>query len=720
MSHLKVSDILRVKEPADRVHMSISSDGKWLAFCLSGKKQDKNSKGVSQVVEGNAQWVCNLITGDSFPIARQAKSSWAGVWSPKGLTLAFFADINNVAQVWLWTPTNKSLKLASEIIVRPFFGFEKPIWTKDSSHIIVKSMPKEQVDDTYFNSSIISPNELSHYKSSKPISYSTNFLKNHDYKGINNNWVNRYKSDISMINIKTKQHHTICRGFHPVGMSISTNGKYIAFTNCLGEIPNTQQNEYDLWICSVHFSNESNPIKIVKNLKLEYGLNFTWAYDDRSILYTKSGPLSEGGLWSVDTKLPYSSKLLHFSTDIHFGREYDAPLSLENGDIILLGNGKLFIYTISREQVEKIITVKGREIVAILPFSNQDNCVIVQTIEKQNALYGFYKINYESDFIEKIIEEPKGHLPWYEGGAFYKKIQELEYISYFSQSGDEPPNLTLLEVNSKTIVKHTKVNSINTSEFGKSELIFWNHGNKRVRGALLLPKNQKGRVPIIIRGYGGAMLSNRVRYFGLSTSAADNHQLFALKGYGVFLPDLPMSRSHEPAEEIKLSIDNALTELIKHPAIDPERIGIIGHSFGGYSALVAITRIQRFKAAVISAGVGNLISMYTKFDYPNFNYGFVENGLPNMEVNLWEDTQRYIRNSPLFELQNIEAPVLIVQGTRDHLCNEEAGPIFTSLNRLGKNAELVLYDEGHWQGTWSEENLQDYYKRVVQWFDQHL
>ncbi|WP_442951688.1 alpha/beta hydrolase family protein [Paenibacillus sp. GYB003] len=70
------------------------------------------------------------------------------------------------------------------------------------------------------------------------------------------------------------------------------------------------------------------------------------------------------------------------------------------------------------------------------------------------------------------------------------------------------------------------------------------------------------------------------------------------------------------------------------------RIGIIGHSFGGYSTLAAMTKIPEFKAAVISAG-----------------------------------RERYIRNSPLFDLDKIEAPVLIIQGIRDHLCRNEAGPL---------------------------------------------
>lgn len=721
MCPLSVTDVLNIKEPADRVHMSISSNGKWLAFCVEGKLKSE-SIGVSQVVVGNSQWVCNLVTGESFPIAKQAKSSWGGVWSPEGETLAFFADINGKAQLWLWTHSDGFLKLGSEIIVRPFFGYEKPIWTKDSLYIIVKSMPSEKVDDKYFSSSTPSKNAGFKNYDSKPHHFTTNKNTKNETNTFNTSWVNRYRADITIINILSGKYRTLCNGFRPVGMAISNDGKYLAFTNCVGEERlNTQQIVYELWVTTLKDDSVTNPTKIEKKIRMDYGWSFSWGLDNETIFYTTSGPLSEGGLWSVNIHLPDSAKLNFSSEGKHMGRDYDGPIPLKNGEIIMIVNGSLCTYSPTRRIEGKRFTLEGREIVAVFPIANQyDNYVIVQIQEKFNAIYGFYKINYETGESEKIYEEPNAHLPWFEGGSIYQKNQVHEVIPFFSQSANEPPILKVLDVNSKNIIVESVLNEINKSEFGTSQLISWKQGNKTLRGALLMPKNKKGKVPVIMRVYGGSMQSNNVRFFGLSKFAADNHQLFATRGYAVFLPDLPMMRSNEPAEEISIAIDNALNELVKHPEIDPDRIGIIGHSFGGYSALVAITRIQRFKAAVISAGIGNLISFYTNFDPPSFNYGWIEDGQANMAATLWENKERYIRNSPLFDFQNIQVPVLVVQGTKDDLCFNEAGPIFSSLNRLGKKAELILYDEGHSQGTWKEENLKDYYESVLDWFNKYL
>lgn len=718
MSQISICELLKVKEPGDRIHMSMSPNGKWLAFCLNGKIPSQLSTGVSQVVEGTSQWICNLQSGESFQITNKAKSSWGGVWSPVGTTLAFYADINNTAQVWLWTPSNKTVKLAADTLVRPFFGFEKPIWTNNGKCIIVKSMPLKEVDHSSFYS-VKNSNEIQSSKNDMlPKVFKTN--QEQTAQEVNHNWINRYHSNISIIDIQTGQSNILFHDVFPVGMALSKSGKYLAFTNCLGtQNFHSQQLGYDLWITSIEQKNEL--VHLEKNIKMEYGLSFSWEQTKDSVIFTTIGPSSEEEVFSIDISSSEKVKCFKVQPPIRLGREYDGPTTLLNGDLLLIVKGRLWRFGKYKREIINEIKIEGRDIVTVMPDSDQANQVIVQTVDKMNAFYGFYKVNYVTGNCMKLFDEPSAHLPWFEGGAVYQNTNKVEMVAFFSQSANEPSSIKLLDVQTQKIRFTSTLSTIDTIKFGESELVFWKRRDRLLRGALLLPKNRIGKVPVIMRVYGGAMQSENIRKFGLSSNLSDNHQLFALKGYAVFLPDLPMDRnSHEPAKEITLAIERALDELVKHPAIDPNRIGIIGHSFGGYSALVAISRIQQFKAAVISGGVGSLISMYTKFDHPNYNYGWIEDGQPNLATTLWENKDRYIQNSPIFELYNIQVPVLIVQGTNDQICKDEAGPIFSSLNRLGKKAEMFLYDEEHWQGTWSEKNLVDYYNRVLQWFDTYV
>ncbi|ANC77337.1 hypothetical protein ABE65_011190 [Fictibacillus phosphorivorans] len=719
MSPLTVNEVLHMNEPAELVHMSISSNGKWLSFCLSGNAKSR-SVGVSQAVEGNSQWVCNLETGESFPIAEEADSSWGGVWSPNGETLAFFADQHSKAQLWLWTPSDRSLKLASDITVRPFFGMEKPVWTKDGKRIIVKAMPVEHVDENHFCSSDSFKTSSLKKSVSKPQVFITSNSLNNETEDLTY-WENRYRADLILVDVSTGTHKTLTRGLRPVGIELSSNGKYLAFTNCLGdEHVNSQQNVFELCIISLGDYKETHLTRIVNKIQMDYGWSFCWGLDNETIYYLTSGPQSEGGLWLVNTRSTNSSMLKFHNDGMHMGREFDGPISLENGDVLLIVNGGLLRVS-SNEAENEFLRVEDREIIAVFPIVNPtQKYIIIQTEEKNEALYGFYKMNYETGKREKIFEEPCVHIPWYIGGAAYQKMYEKEVVTFFSQSSSEPSSIKVLDINAKEIRMKSIINGLDTQELGTSEIIKWKQGDQIFRGALLMPKHRNGKVPVVMRVYGGAMQSENVRFFGLSPYAANNHHLLSTRGFAVFLPDLPMYRSNEPAEEITKAIENALNALVEHPEIDSERIGIIGHSFGGYSALVAITRIQRFKAAVISSGIANLISYYTKFDPPQYSYGWVEDGQANMGTTLWENKEGYIRNSPIFDFDKIQVPVLIVQGTQDHLCSEEAGSMFSALNRIGKTAELILYEEGHSQETWNEDNLTHYHERLIDWYDKYL
>ncbi|MGZ4160417.1 MAG: hypothetical protein ACXVNF_06435 [Neobacillus sp.] len=80
----------------------------------------KASVGVSVDVAGCSQWVCHIESGKSFPIMPEVSSSWSGVWSPNGLTLAFFTNNDGVARLWLWSPINTTLKQATTLGARPF------------------------------------------------------------------------------------------------------------------------------------------------------------------------------------------------------------------------------------------------------------------------------------------------------------------------------------------------------------------------------------------------------------------------------------------------------------------------------------------------------------------------------------------------------------------------------------------------------------------------
>jgi dipeptidyl aminopeptidase/acylaminoacyl peptidase len=88
----------------------------------------------------------------------------------------------------------------------------------------------------------------------------------------------------------------------------------------------------------------------------------------------------------------------------------------------------------------------------------------------------------------------------------------------------------------------------------------------------------------------------------------------------------------------------------------------------------------------------------------------------------WEFRERYLENSPIFYLDRIKTPLLIIHGEKDDAVPVFlADEVFTGLRRLGKPVTYVRYaGEDHWEGGWNYPNQVDSVSRILAWFDKHL
>jgi dipeptidyl aminopeptidase/acylaminoacyl peptidase len=122
--------------------------------------------------------------------------------------------------------------------------------------------------------------------------------------------------------------------------------------------------------------------------------------------------------------------------------------------------------------------------------------------------------------------------------------------------------------------------------------------------------------------------------------------------------------------------------------------------------------------------MADLISAYGQMEKNGaaFQTSVIEQGQGLMGGTPWQFPERYVENSPIFYLDRVETPVLIVHGAEDiavhPFLSEE---VFVGLRRLGKEAMYVKYEgEGHSPRSWSYTNQVDYTERMIDWFDQHL
>ena len=210
-------------------------------------------------------------------------------------------------------------------------------------------------------------------------------------------------------------------------------------------------------------------------------------------------------------------------------------------------------------------------------------------------------------------------------------------------------------------------------------------------------------------------------------------QLLAAHGYAVLLPSLPVPRdnaapAHGAARAVLAIVEAAARQPDLQGAFDPERLGLWGHSFGGYSIAAIVGQTDRFAAGVTWAAAGaNLFGKWGDFGPPR--RAWPEDGLanPSWTEDLqgdargppWARPQRYLAGSPLLHLGAARTPLLIAHGDQDGFPIAGSEQLFTAYYRRGAEAMMVTYwGEGHVLR--SPAHLRDFYARGLRWLDEHL
>jgi dipeptidyl aminopeptidase/acylaminoacyl peptidase len=162
--------------------------------------------------------------------------------------------------------------------------------------------------------------------------------------------------------------------------------------------------------------------------------------------------------------------------------------------------------------------------------------------------------------------------------------------------------------------------------------------------------------------------------------------------------------------------------LIAEGFVDPDKIGVQGHSWGGYQDADLITRTDIFACAESGAPVVNMISAYGGIRWASglsrmFQYEHTQSRLGGT---LWEKPEVYIENSPIFNLDKVTTPVLIMHNDKDgHVPWYQGIEFFVAMRRLGKPAWMLNYNgEPHWP--LKLQNRKDLNIRMQQFFDHYL
>jgi len=333
--------------------------------------------------------------------------------------------------------------------------------------------------------------------------------------------------------------------------------------------------------------------------------------------------------------------------------------------------------------------------------------------EDVDGNFGFASVNTKSGAIETLWKGEE--LAYPASTAWSSDASSAITTAIVRQSGSTPP-----EVWVGPIGKWKQLTSLNADlkpAWGEMRNVHWMNGNTRVQGWLMLPKDYdpSKKYPLVVSVHGGPSSACAPQWGERVLAPLSAMGYFALcpnprGSYGqgeVFTQGNVKDFGGGDYRDITAGID----VIAKQYPIDTKRIGIRGHSYGGYMTMWAETQTQRFAAAVAGAGLSDWLSYYGLNDIDEWM-------IPFFGASVYDDPVVYAKSDPMHFVKAVKTPTLILVGDRDgEVPMEQSVEWWHALTSLHVPTKLVVYpNEGHM--FIKPADARDYSLRSLEWFDE--
>ena len=304
------------------------------------------------------------------------------------------------------------------------------------------------------------------------------------------------------------------------------------------------------------------------------------------------------------------------------------------------------------------------------------------------------------------------------------KARNAETLFLTASRFDEYPDLHVTDGTFQSLRKVSEAGrQIDPFQWGKAELIRYRNTNgQSLSGILIKPADfdPNRKYPLMVYIY--EKLSDGLhRFVPPAPGTSINPSFYASNGYVILMPDIVYTIGY-PGESAVQCVLPAVEEVVRRGFIQEDAIGIQGHSWGGYQIAYLVTRTNRFRAAAPGAVVANMTSAYSGIRWGTglsrqFQY---ERTQSRIGGSLWEYPMRFLENSPVFNADRVQTPILMVHNDNDDAVPWTQGiEFFLALRRLEREAYLFNYN-GEYHGLRKRPNQKDYTRRLQEFFDHHL
>ncbi len=721
---IPIESVLKARAFAEGSWPELSPDGKWVAYLTVDRvRESHGAKGsiLDQLAPADL-WITSTENGETRRVTNGIGINEVPSWSPDSSHLAFYSDPdgNGSSRLWLRDSGSGKLRKLSEVV--GLLSNNKVEWLSDSRSFVAKLLPEGM---NAKDATAISTRTFPLAEPRAPGSTVTVFRssKQKDSSANVSAWnLDHALCDLAVVDTSTGIVRRIARQVRVYKFSVSPDGARVAFSSAIRfEKEGSQQILYD--IRSIDMKTDESRV-LAPQLRLSvHGREFTWSPNSSFVAYCLSGQEERtGDCFSVDalTEGPPQNLTNFIGHDEARWTPSIPAWSADSTGLYFIHDNALWSSHLKQAKAHKVAEIPSHRMEQLVTNKDVINGApeIVLTRDNTTQQSGFYGIDMDTGAYHDLLER----------GENYSDVSASragDTVLYTAEDVDRGPDIWTADHAFEHVRQLTHINpELEQYHMGKGMIVSWNSlDGQLLRGALLLPADyQKGmEYPLIVWVYGGqANLSSLLHRFGLYGLRAFNFQLLASRGYAVLLPDAP-EHLGTPMSDLVKSVLPGVDKVIQMGIVDPARLGVAGHSRGGYSALSLIVQTSRFKAAMMADGFGDLISGYGELqdDGVAFQPSTEERRLGG---NPWQVRERYIENSPLFYLDRIETPLLVVHGMDDkNVFPNQSDEVFEGLRRLDKDVVYARYGgETHSPSNWTYANQLDFWTRVIAWFDRYL
>ncbi len=477
-----------------------------------------------------------------------------------------------------------------------------------------------------------------------------------------------------------------------------------------------------LWVIDAEGDGPRKPKKLVGAER--HIAEFAWSPDSKRIAYGHvKSPLAdhwttsdlaevevEGATVKTLASTNASESDPHYSPDgkhLAFVRSTDPPRWAQENRVVLMNrvSGELRVLPKTFDEQPKLIGWTG----------DSTRMLFAEALRTKQALYAM-----PVDGPPAVLYTPSTGIA---AGAAVNASGT--HLALTQESSSEPAEVFVMALADRKPVKVSAANAaLPKFSLGETRVITWkSKDGLPVEGLLTLPASyEKGKkYPFLLNIHGGpagAFSETFLGRYGIYPLAA-----LSEKGYAVLRPNIRGSSGYgrefrfanykdwggKDYEDLMAGVD----EVIKQGIADPEHMGVLGWSYGGYMTSWIVTQTKRFKAAAAGAPVTNLWSFTGTADIPGFLPDYF-GGEP------WAAFDNFQKHSPMNFVKGVTTPTLILHGQADlRVPITQGKEFYESLKRQGVTTKMVTYPRMP-HGPVEPKFMLDIMTRNMEWMDRYV